>query len=74
MVSAELGSACTAHADTPSFPRVQDAVEAWLDEQRIRPKLPVVDLLGSRPVQRITKADVEAALKALSDGKSPLRT
>lgn len=67
----------------PAELTVQQAVEAWIDAQRIRPKTlsayitalrPVVDHLGDRPVQSITKADIEAVVKALQAGKSPLGT
>ncbi|WP_434085445.1 tyrosine-type recombinase/integrase [Mycolicibacter virginiensis] len=67
----------------PADLTVQQAVEVWLDGQRIRPKTmsayitalrPVVDHLGDRTVQSITKADIEAVVKALQAGKSPLGT
>jgi len=35
---------------------------------------PVVDHLGTRPVQSITKTDIESVVAALRDGKSPMGT
>lgn len=67
----------------PAELTVRQAVEEWLAGQRIRPKTmsayvtalrPVVDHLGNRPVQSITKGDVEIVVKALRDGKSPMGT
>lgn len=67
----------------PNVLTVQGAVDAWLAGQRIRPKTlsayvtslrPVVDALGDRPVQTITKADIEAVVAALRAGKSKTGT
>lgn len=67
----------------PTALTVQDAVEAWLAAQRIRPKTlsayttslrPVVDALGNRPVQSITKGDIEAVVSALRSGTSRMGT
>ena len=61
----------------PSELTVQKAVEDWLAGQRIRPKTmsayvtalrPVVDHLGDRTVQSITKADIEAVRGVAVDG------
>jgi integrase len=63
----------------PNELTVQQAIEEWLAGQRIRAKTmsayvtalrPVVDQLGERPVQSITKADVEAVVTAPRDGES----
>lgn len=68
---------------SPTELTVQQAAEQWLDGQRIRTKTmsayvtalrPLVDHLGSRTVQSITKADIENVVKALRDGKSPMGT
>jgi integrase len=62
---------------------VRQAVDAWLAGQRIRPSTnsayinalrPVVDHLGDRPVQTITKADIETVVTALRNGKSATGT
>ncbi|CPW52915.1 site-specific recombinase, phage integrase [Mycobacteroides abscessus subsp. bolletii] len=62
---------------------VQQAVEEWLDSQRLRPKTlssyttnvrPLVDHLGDRPVQQVTKGDIEAMVRALRVGASPMGT
>ncbi|WJR34067.1 site-specific integrase [Mycobacteroides immunogenum] len=62
---------------SPSQLTVKAAVEKWLKSQRIRPTTraaytaalrPVVDELGSRSVQSITKDDVEALVEALQEG------
>jgi integrase len=67
----------------PNQLTVRQAVDAWLAGQRIRPKTraayitalrPVVDHLGDRPVQSITKADIETVVTALRDGRSPMGT
>ncbi|MCB0929561.1 MAG: site-specific integrase [Mycobacterium sp.] len=67
----------------PSELTVQKAVEDWLAGQRIRPKTmsayvtalrPVVDHLGDRTVQSITKADIEAVVAALQAGTSAMGT
>lgn len=63
----------------PATFTVRQAVDAWLAGQRIRPKTraayvtslrPVVDHLGDRPVQTVTKADIEGVVAALRDGTS----
>ncbi len=63
----------------PATLTVRQAVEAWLAAQRIRPKTlsayttslrPVVDTLGHRPVQSITKGDIETVVVALRTGTS----
>ncbi len=68
---------------SPDELTVRQAVEQWLDGQRIRPKTrsayvtalrPVVDHLGDRPVQSITKADIEGVVKALREGTSTMGT
>lgn len=62
---------------SPSSLLIKDAVEKWLRAQRIKPTTlaaytaalrPVVDELGSRTVQSITKDDVESLVQALQDG------
>ncbi|WP_286174641.1 hypothetical protein [Mycobacterium sp. DL99] len=67
----------------PSELTVQQAVDSWLLGQRIRPKTmsayvtnlrPIVDHLGGRPVQSITKDDVEAVVQALRAGTSRMGT
>ncbi|MBE5460964.1 tyrosine-type recombinase/integrase [Mycobacteroides abscessus] len=67
----------------PSELTVQDAVDSWLLGQRIRPKTmsayvtslrPIVDHLGSRPVQSITKDDIETVVQALRTGTSKMGT
>ena len=68
---------------SPNDLTVEQAVEQWLDGQRIRTKTmsayvtslrPLVDHLGNRAVQSITKQDIEAVVKALRDGKSKMGT
>ncbi|TDZ77342.1 site-specific tyrosine recombinase XerC [Mycobacteroides salmoniphilum] len=65
----------------PSELTVQDAVDSWLLGQRIRSKTmsayvtslrPIVDHLGNRPVQSITKDDIEAVVQALRTGTSKM--
>jgi integrase len=67
----------------PNEITVQQAVDAWLMGQRIRPSTrsayvnalrPVVDHLGDRRVQTITKADIELVVAALRDGTSATGT
>ncbi|WP_232490811.1 site-specific integrase [Mycobacterium dioxanotrophicus] len=67
----------------PAELTVQQAVESWLQGQRIRPKTmsayvtalrPIVDHLGDRRVQSITKDDIEQVVQALRDGKSAMGT
>lgn len=67
----------------PSELTVQQAVDSWLLGQRIRPKTmsayvtslrPIVDHLGNRKVQSITKDDLEQVVQALRAGKSPMGT
>lgn len=67
----------------PSELTVQQAVDSWLLGQRIRPKTrsayvtslrPIVDHLGSRPVQSITKDDIESVVQALRAGTSRMGT
>lgn len=64
---------------SPSELTVQQAVEQWLDGQRISAKTrktytdalrPFVDQLGNRLVQTITKNDIEAVVSALREGRS----
>lgn len=61
----------------PSLLTIKEAVEKWLRAQRIKPTTlaaytaalrPVVDELGSRTVQSITKDDVETLVQALQEG------
>lgn len=61
----------------PSELTVQEAVDSWLFGQRIRSKTmsayvtslrPIVDHLGDRPVQNITKDGIEAVVQALRTG------
>lgn len=61
----------------PSELTVRRAVDAWLAGQRIRPKTissyitnlrPLVDALGDRPVQQITKGDIESLVQQLQKG------
>ncbi|MBN7300497.1 tyrosine-type recombinase/integrase [Mycobacteroides abscessus subsp. bolletii] len=67
----------------PSELTVQDAVDSWLLGQRIRSKTmsayvtslrPIVDHLGNRPVQSITKDDIETVVQALRTGTSKMGT
>lgn len=67
----------------PSELTVEEAVDSWLLGQRIRPKTmsayvtslrPIVDHLGKRTVQSITKDDLEQVVQALRAGKSPMGT
>ncbi|MDM2421924.1 site-specific integrase [Mycobacteroides abscessus] len=67
----------------PSELTVEQAVDSWLLGQRIRPKTtsayvtslrPIVDHLGSRPVQSITKDDIETVVQALRTGTSKMGT
>lgn len=67
----------------PSELTVQQAADSWLAGQRIRTSTregyvanlrPLVDHLGDRTAQSIAKDDIEAVVKALRDGKSPMGT
>ncbi len=67
----------------PSAVTLRGAVDSWLAGQRIRPKTmsayitalrPLVDALGDRPVQEITKDDLEAVVQTLRDGTSAMGT
>ncbi|QZT56250.1 site-specific integrase [Mycolicibacterium austroafricanum] len=67
----------------PSELTVQQAVDGWLLGQRIRPKTrsayvtslrPIVDHLGAKKVQDITKNDVEEVVQALRAGTSRMGT
>lgn len=67
----------------PSELTVQEAVDSWLLGQRIRSKTmsayvtslrPIVDHLGNRPVQSITKDDIESVVQALRTGTSKMGT
>jgi integrase len=67
----------------PTDLTLRQAVDDWLAAQRIRPKTrsayvtalrPSVDALGDRPVQSITKADIETVVAMLRDGKSKTGT
>lgn len=67
----------------PSELTVEDAVDSWLLGQRIRPKTmsayitslrPIVDHLGKRTVQSITKDDLEQVVQALRAGTSKMGT
>ncbi|CAJ1505644.1 site-specific integrase [[Mycobacterium] burgundiense] len=67
----------------PSELTVRQAVDSWLLGQRIRPKTmsayvtslrPLVDALGDRSVQQVTKDDIEAVVKSLRDGTSKMGT
>lgn len=64
---------------SPSDLTVRQAVDAWLASQRIRTSTregyvanlrPLVDLLGDRLVQSLTKSDIEALVTALRKGGS----
>ncbi|BBX87864.1 integrase [Mycolicibacterium aubagnense] len=68
---------------SPTELTVMQAVDSWLLGQRIRPKTmsayvtalrPLVDHLGDRRVQTITKDDIEAVVRALRDGTSAMGT
>lgn len=67
----------------PSELTVEEAVDSWLLGQRIRPKTmsayvtslrPIVDHLGNRKVQSITKDDIEGVVQALRSGTSKMGT
>lgn len=67
----------------PSEITVRQAVDSWLIGQRIRPKTmsayvtslrPLVDALGDRPVQQVTKDDIEKVVTSLRDGTSRMGT
>lgn len=67
----------------PSELTVQEAADSWLLGQRIRSKTmsayvtslrPIVDHLGNRPVQSITKDDIEAVVQAVRTGTSKMGT
>ena len=67
----------------PSELTVRQAVDSWLLGQRIRPKTmsayitslrPIVDHLGAKKVQDITKDDIESVVQALRAGTSPMGT
>ncbi|WP_301121639.1 site-specific integrase [Mycolicibacterium fortuitum] len=67
----------------PSELTVQQAVDSWLLGQRIRPKTrsayvtslrPIVDHLGAKRVQDVTKDDVESVVQALRAGTSKMGT
>ncbi|MGV0747182.1 tyrosine-type recombinase/integrase [Mycolicibacterium fortuitum] len=67
----------------PSEITVRQAVDSWLIGQRIRPKTmsayvtslrPLVDALGDRPVQQVTKDDIEKVVTALREGTSRMGT
>lgn len=67
----------------PSEMTLQQAADAWMAGQRIRPKTrsayitalrPMIDALGDKPVQKITKADIEAVVQALLNGTSAMGT
>lgn len=62
---------------------VEQAVDAWLSGQRLRPKTrsayvtalrPVVDALGDKPVQKVTKSDIETVVRSLVEGTSAMGT
>lgn len=65
---------------SPSALLVRDSVRQWLSAQRIEQKTldaytnnlrPFVEQLGDRPIQSITKDDIEALVRALIDGETP---
>lgn len=65
----------------PSDLTLQRAVDDWLVGQRIRPNTraayvaslrPLVDALGEKPVQAITKRDIEHVVQDLLNGKSKM--
>lgn len=67
----------------PSEVTVRQAVDSWLIGQRIRPKTmsayvtslrPLVDALGDRPVQQVTKDDIEKVVTTLREGTSRMGT
>lgn len=67
----------------PSAVTVRRAVDSWLAGQRLRPKTmsayvtslrPLVDALGDRPIQQVTKDDIEAVVQTLRDGTSKMGT
>lgn len=67
----------------PSEITVRQAVDSWLVGQRIRPKTmsayvtslrPLVDALGDRPVQQVTKDDIEVVVQSLVAGTSAMGT
>lgn len=67
----------------PSELTVQQAVDSWLLGQRIRPKTrsayvtslrPIVDHLGTKEVQGVTKDDIESVVQALRAGTSKMGT
>nr|WP_232785637.1 site-specific integrase [Mycobacteroides chelonae] len=67
----------------PSELTVEEAVDSWLLGQRIRPKTmsayvtslrPIVDHLGKRTVQAVTKDDIEGVVQALRAGTSKMGT
>lgn len=67
----------------PSEITVRQAVDSWLIGQRIRPKTmsayvtslrPLVDALGDRPVQQVTKDDIEGVVQSLREGTSRMGT
>ncbi|MCB0927099.1 MAG: site-specific integrase [Mycobacterium sp.] len=67
----------------PSELTLRQAVDAWLRGQRIRPKTmsayitslrPLVDALGEKKVQLVTKDDIEGVVASLREGTSKLGT
>lgn len=67
----------------PSEITVRQAVDSWLVGQRIRPKTmsayvtslrPLVDALGDKPVQQVTKDDIEVVVQSLVAGTSAMGT
>ncbi|MBS9532405.1 site-specific integrase [Mycobacterium sp. M1] len=67
----------------PETLTVQQAVDAWLAGKELRPKTrsayvtalrPVVDALGDRRVQSITKADIDTVVRDLAAGTSRMGT
>lgn len=67
----------------PSELTVEAAVDAWLAAQRVRTKTmtgyvtalrPLVDHLGGKAVQAVTKADIEKVVAALRGGTSQMGT
>ncbi|CAJ1579744.1 site-specific integrase [[Mycobacterium] wendilense] len=67
----------------PSEITVRQAVDSWLIGQRIRPKTmsayvtslrPLVDALGDKPVQQVTKDDIEKIVTSLRNGTSRMGT
>lgn len=62
---------------------VEQAIDAWLSGQRLRPKTrsayitalrPMVDALGDKTVQKVTKSDIETVVRALVEGTSETGT